>query len=56
MIFPLIGAVLGAILGVMRAKSLRGVRADLIQWGLIFAIIGGLLGLFAVLFIDRMMT
>ncbi len=53
MIFPLAGMFLGALLGVYRAKARGGKPLDLLQWGAVFAIIFGLIGLFALIIIDR---
>ncbi|MGR3486215.1 MAG: hypothetical protein ACU0BF_12780 [Paracoccaceae bacterium] len=53
MIFPLAGMGLGAIVGAARARSLGGKSADLVQWGAVGLIVGGLLGLFALIFIER---
>ncbi len=53
MIFPLSGLVIGALIGVMRARMRGGKPADLVQWGLVFAILFGLIGLFVLIFIER---
>lgn len=53
MIYPLSGILIGAIFGAFRAKKRGGKMQDLIQWGLVFAIIFGLIGLFALIFIER---
>ena len=53
MIFPLIGMFLGAIFGAWRAKSRDGNRLDMLQWGAVFAILFGIIGLFLVIFLDR---
>jgi hypothetical protein len=53
MIYPLAGLIFGAILGAIRARQRGGKTADLVQWGLVFAMIFGLLGLFAMILIDR---
>ena len=56
MIYPLTGLVLGAILGAVTARAKKGTGADMAQWAAVFAIVGGLIGLFLVIFIDRSMT
>lgn len=53
MIYPLIGLIAGAFLGAYRARSNGGNRLDMLQWAIVFALILGLLGLFAMIFIDR---
>ena len=53
MIFPLAGMVLGAILGAWRARQRGGTGKDMAQWGIVFAIILGLVGLFVLIFIER---
>lgn len=53
MIYPLAGILAGAILGALRARSRGGKRLDLVQWGLVHALIGGLIGLFVLVFIER---
>lgn len=53
MIYPLAGILLGAIAGGLRAKRKGGKRADIAQWAAVWAIVGGLIGLFALVFIER---
>ena len=53
MIFPLSGLLIGAILGALRAKSKGGKGKDMLQWGAVFAIIFGLIGLFILIFLQR---
>ena len=53
MIFPLSGLVLGAIIGALRARSRGGKGKDMLQWGAVFAIIFGLIGLFVLIFLQR---
>ena len=53
MIFPLSGMLFGAVLGAFRAKSKGGKRKDLLQWGAVFAIIFGLIGMFILIFLQR---
>jgi len=54
MIFPLMGMLLGAIYGVVRAKRRGGKTFDLIQWGVVNAIIFGVIGMFILVIIERM--
>ncbi|MDO7558398.1 MAG: hypothetical protein MUR46_11370 [Loktanella sp.] len=53
MIFPLAGLLIGAILGALRAKMRGGTTFDLLQWGAVFAMGFGLIGLFILVFIER---
>lgn len=53
MIFPLIGLILGAIVGAVRARMRGGKPADMLQWGAAYAILFGLIGLFILIFIER---
>lgn len=53
MIFPLAGLFIGALVGVIRAKRRGGTTLDLLQWGAVFALIFGLIGLFILVFIER---
>ena len=53
MIFPLSGMLIGAIIGALRAKSKGGKAKDMLQWGAVFAIIFGLIGLFILIFLQR---
>ena len=53
MIYPLIGILLGAIVGAARARMRGGKGLDMLQWGGVFAIIFGLIGLFVLIFIER---
>ncbi len=55
MIFPLVGMLLGALLGVYRAKSRGGKLFDLMQWGAVFAILFGLIGVFVLIIVDRIL-
>ncbi|WP_165352800.1 hypothetical protein [Loktanella sp. IMCC34160] len=55
MIYPLIGLLLGASLGALRARMKGGKALDLLQWAAVFAMIGGVIGLFVLVFIDRSM-
>lgn len=53
MIFPMGGMLIGAIFGALMAKLKGGKTLDLLQWGGVFAMIFGLIGLFALIFIER---
>ena len=53
MIFPLTGLLIGAILGALRARAKGGKGKDMAQWGAVFAIIFGLIGLFILIFLQR---
>ena len=53
MIYPLTGLVLGAILGIVQAWRRGGKLFDLLQWGIVFALIFGLAGLIVLIFIER---
>ena len=53
MIYPLAGLILGALFGALQAKRRGGKTLDLLQWGAVLAMIGGLIGLFIAIFITR---
>jgi hypothetical protein len=53
MIFPLAGMVLGALLGAVQAWWRGGKVYDMLQWGAVFALIFGLIGLFFVIIVLR---
>lgn len=53
MIFPLAGMVLGALLGAVQAWRRGGKVYDMLQWGAVFALIFGLIGLFFVIIVLR---
>lgn len=53
MIYPLTGLLLGAVLGALNARRHGGKRLDLLQWAAVGAIIGGIVGLFALVVIER---
>ncbi|WP_157058900.1 hypothetical protein [Loktanella sp. 5RATIMAR09] len=53
MIFPLSGMLFGAVFGALRAKSKGGKPKDMLQWGAVFAIIFGLIGMFILIFLQR---
>jgi len=53
MIYPLIGLFLGALAGAFEAKRRGGKTLDLLQWGAVIAMIGGVIGMFIAIFITR---
>ena len=53
MIFPLAGVLLGLVIGAFRARAKGGTAGDLWQWAAVHALIGGLLGLFLLIILDR---
>lgn len=54
MIYPLAGLLIGAVLGTLLAARRGGKTFDLMQWAAVFAIIGGLAGLFLLIAVDRL--
>jgi len=50
---PLGGLIFGAVLGAYRAKSKGGKPADMAQWGAVFALIFGIIGLILAIIIAR---
>ncbi len=54
MIYPLGGLLIGALLGAYRARSMGGKVADMVQWGLVFALIFGVIGMFVAVILTRM--
>ncbi len=56
MIFPLTGMFIGAILGAFQAKRRGGKRLDMIQWGAVFAILLGIVGLFILIYLQRSLS
>ena len=50
----LAGIVIGAALGVHRARKGGGNRLDMAQYGAVWGIIGGLIGLFLTIGLERM--
>ncbi len=54
MIYPLGGLLIGAMLGAYRAKKRGGNGADMAQWGAVFAMIFGVIGMFITIIITRM--
>ena len=53
MIYPLSGLLIGAILGAIGARRRGGKRLDLIQWAAVGAVMGGIVGLFVLVFIEQ---
>jgi uncharacterized protein YqgC (DUF456 family) len=53
MIYPLSGLLIGALLGALGARRRGGKRLDLLQWAAVGAIMGGIIGLFVLVFIER---
>lgn len=53
MIYPLVGLLIGALLGLFGARRQGGKRLDLLQWAAVGAIIGGIVGLFVLIFVER---
>ena len=49
------GLILGALWGQIYARRGKGTRFDLAQYTIALAILGGILGLFATLIIDRLL-
>lgn len=56
MIYPLGGLFIGAMLGVYRARARGGKIADMAQWGMVFALIFGVIGMFIAVILTRMST
>lgn len=53
MIYPLAGLIFGALFGTYRAKIHNGKALDLLQWGAVYAMLFGIIGLFVLIFIER---
>jgi len=53
MILPLFGILIGALVGIFSAKRRGGKALDLWQWGAVLGIIGGVIGLFVLIYIER---
>lgn len=53
MILPLAGLVIGALVGALRARARGGKAADLWQWAAVHALIGGVVGLFLLILLER---
>ena len=52
--FVLLGALLGAITGATIAKRRKGKPLDILQYGVIYAIIFAMIGLFITIVVHRM--
>ena len=50
------GAILGAILGALTAKRRNGTRADMWQYGAVYAIAFSLVGLILTIAIEKLLT
>jgi hypothetical protein len=50
---PLSGILIGAIFGALRAKSKGGKGKDMLQWGAVFGIIFGVIGMFLLIILQR---
>ncbi|WP_281823452.1 hypothetical protein [Jannaschia rubra] len=50
---PLVTAILGAVFGALTARRRKGNGFDMAQWAAVWAIIGGLLGLLALIVLAR---
>lgn len=50
---PLLGLLIGAIFGALRAKARGGKGKDMLQWGAVFAIIFGVIGVFILIMLQR---
>jgi len=53
MIYPLGGLLIGAVLGAALARARGGRPADLAQWAAVMGILLGLVGMVALILIDR---
>lgn len=53
MILPLAGLLLGLLIGAFRAKKRGGKTEDILQWAVIHGLILAMIGLFALVFIER---
>ena len=51
---PLLGILIGAAFGAWRARRRRGNRLDMAQWGAVYAIIFGLVGLILSILLGRL--
>ena len=51
---PILTALAGAVMGALAARRRRGVALDMAQWAAVWAIIGGLLGLLALIVLARL--
>ena len=50
----LLTALAGAVLGALQAKRRKGTTADILQYAAVYAIIGGLAGMFAAIVLVRL--
>ena len=50
----ILGIVMGAILGPLRARKLGGRRMDALHYGATYALIGALIGIFATIIVHRL--
>jgi hypothetical protein len=53
MILPLAGIVIGALLGLALAARRGGNRLDMAQWAAVLGLMGGIVGLFVLIFLSR---
>jgi hypothetical protein len=53
MILPLSGIVIGALLGAGLAARRGGRALDLAQWAAVLGLMGGIVGLFVLIFLSR---
>ncbi|MCK0167368.1 apolipoprotein acyltransferase [Jannaschia sp. S6380] len=50
---PIVTALIGALLGALTARRRRGNGFDIAQWAAVWAIMGGLIGLLALIVLAR---
>lgn len=50
-----LGVLLGAALGVRQVRRMQGSRLDMLQYGAVWGIIGGLVGLFVTIGLERVL-
>jgi hypothetical protein len=55
MILPLLGLVLGALLGAAGARWHGGQRLDMLQWAAVWGMMGGVLGVLAMVILGRLL-
>lgn len=53
MIIPLLGILFGALFGAISARRRQGKPLDLLQWAAVAGMIGGVIGLFILVYIER---
>ncbi|MGY6536726.1 MAG: hypothetical protein ACXIVG_15410 [Pararhodobacter sp.] len=51
----LAGLIIGAVWGVLHARRRNGSRLDMVQYGAVWGIIGGLLGVAATIGVERLL-